>query len=277
MAYRIFSPVAQSESTGVSSRIIRGLTSGAKMADDEADVRRMNLVSPNDFHLRRAARQRNLKRYFFSRMNPYDPFNELAPQNINAATNFTLRELEGTDRRLQELKDGVLRALDHAYRANHDLGFDGEMASGALPTQEFTEGVDAKRPFDSVIESQEALSRRMQEVITPQPDLIFRDPAPPTFRDPLKWLSYLQIPIKPIGKLPKFTLPAFPESRTLAELQQMSDDEIQAFLGGNVSSNTVQMALHVLEKRHPHWSLTWTFWWVVLSVIVMIGIALMTH
>jgi hypothetical protein len=74
-----------------------------------------------------------------------------------------------------------------------------------------------------------------------------------------------------------FTDMQFPQSRTLAKLQQMSDDEIQAFLDDNPSLISVQLALHELQKRHlnkvtrPHWSVSWTFWLVVGSFITSIA------
>ena len=82
-------------------------------------------------------------------------------------------------------------------------------------------------------------------------------------------------------RLPKLTLPKFPDSRSLKQLEQMSDEEIRDFLGGNVHVNTVQMALHVLTTRklakltRPHWSMTPMFWLVVASMIVgVIGVLL---
>jgi hypothetical protein len=203
-------------------------------------------------------------------MNPIDPLNGM------------IRQAERMDRMLQEM-DRVNR-VDQMCR---ELRFQDEIARCAQPpctTQELIER--ATRPFNSLIESQETLSRLMKGVVvTPPPALTFQDISPSAImpEDPMQWVNDIRIPVERIETdLPQFQLPDLPESRSLAELQQMSDNEIRTFLDGNISINTVQMALRILAMRHleratrPHWSVTWTFWLVVASVIIgAIGVMLM--
>lgn len=210
-------------------------------------------------------------------MNSHSAFDQLV-QNMERQCQPSLaeREAERIDRELRktERADRILRELERADRLSRDLH--GETASSML----------SKRPFDSLVDSQEVLSRLAQEVLTPRTDLIFSNHSPPAFSDPMKWLNDLRIPVKSMeSQLSKLPLPEFPKNHTLAELEQMSDDEIRAVLNGNVSIKTVQLARHVREMRHleqvmqPHWSLTPTFWWLVASVIltaigIVVGIVL---
>lgn len=186
-------------------------------------------------------------------MNPYglDPF-----------TNSASREMERINRLTNEMDwiNRITCEVSLYERAVYDLS-----------------------PLENMVREQEAFSRRVQELTTPLPEFTFRDLSlpdikPPAFTPPeitpedsVRWLNDLRIPVDRIEPhLPDF---AFPKGCTLAALQKMSDGEIRDFLDGNPSLIAVQLALHELTMRRidratrPHWSVTWTFWLVLISAI----------
>jgi hypothetical protein len=99
----------------------------------------------------------------------------------------------------------------------------------------------------------------------------------------MAWINDLRIPVRRFDTLlPEIKLPKIPASRALAELHQMSDDEIQNFLdsdlkdAGPLAIIAVQLALHELAMRRldratrPNWSQIWMFWLVVGSFIAAV-------
>lgn len=187
-------------------------------------------------------------------MNPYE-FDQLVISPI--------REMERVNRLTKE--------IDWTNRITHEV-------------QPFEHTACELNPLENIVHEQEALSRRIQELTAPLPEfrlpnVLLPDMAPPVFTPPkitpedsMRWLNDLRVPVDRMEMhLPDF---AFPEGCTLARLRQMSDEDIQAFVDGNPSLIAVQKALHELEMRHidratrPHWSVTWTFWFVLISTII---------
>jgi hypothetical protein len=216
-------------------------------------------------------------------MSPYDSFSELV-RNVNqkiyrfdSVTDFATREMEWS-RRIQQLTESPM------LRYAEDLRLQENLARGVQPSfadRNFTQMADSQRDFDPLIESPEAILKLTQQLAPPQFDFTFPDTSPPAVmvEDSTRWLDNLQFPIERIkAPLPDF---AFPEGCTLAHLQQMSDDEIRAFVDGNPSLIAVQLVLHELAMRRidraarPHWSVIWTFWLVLASVLIgAIGVLL---
>jgi len=104
-----------------------------------------------------------------------------------------------------------------------------------------------------------------------------------TPKDALRDLSKMRIEV-PTIKMPELKT----DSRSLAELKRISDEEIRAFIDGDLSDGAfipvipIQMALHELAMRQieratkPHWSVLWTFWLVLASfVTALVGVLLM--
>jgi hypothetical protein len=123
----------------------------------------------------------------------------------------------------------------------------------------------ARNPFSRHCEQMEALARI----------------AKPTSPDLMQLLGDAPFPVERFD-LSEIPFPEFPESRTLAELQEMDDDELGEFLGGNVSVTTAMLGIRELTRRQlnevtrPHWSVIWTFWLVLISAIIgAIGVYLM--
>jgi hypothetical protein len=128
-----------------------------------------------------------------------------------------------------------------------------------------TRATETLSPFTRHLEEMDAITRAREQAVP---------------EDPMQWINDLRIPIDRIEThLPEIH---FPESHSLAELEQMPDDEIRALLDRDVSINTVQIALRVLAMRHleratrPHWTVLGTFWSSVITGAIGVAIGAIT-
>jgi hypothetical protein len=233
---------------------------------------------------------------------------------FDSASNFTMREMERMDhlctqidwinriaRELNPLEemarklnpfDGLACELDQAEPLKHELDqidrvsrdlVQDKIAEFVLPSTTIELlGQLTTGPFDSLIAEQEIFSKQLRDLNMP-PDITSSLLTPPnnTSENLFGALNDLRIPVDRMEvNFPDF---AFPEGCTLASLQKMSDEEIQAFVDKNPSLIALQKALHELEMRRidratrPHWSVTWTFWLVLIStVIAAVGVVVGT-
>lgn len=177
-----------------------------------------------------------------------------------AALEFTIREAERARIMMREMDrvNSVVREIERAEAATREV----------LRAETMIREVDQANATIRELDRANAMAREIQATEFTLPD---------------DWLENVRIPVKSIGS-ERLPLPEFPESRTLAEFQEMSDDEIRTFLDDNPSLVSVQLALHELAMRRldratrPHWSVTPTFWLVVASVAVaVIGVLLVIH
>lgn len=190
-----------------------------------------------------------------------------------------VRELERADRVRREI-ERVNREVECAQRVTQELTASAGMARELHEINRLTSEVgDAMRR--DILDGQHAVQEMLREQEIARSILTAPIPKPPKLPGPdemMERLANLRIPVERFDlDLPEIE---WPESRTLAEFQQMSDQEIRAFLDDHPSLISVQTGLHVLSTRElhratkPHWSVGPTFWIAVIATIIGIVVAL---
>lgn len=202
------------------------------------------------------------------------------PYDLNPGVDFTLHEMDRMNRLTDELEriDRLANPLKYKV-AELNVGIEDMVARVDSTNRLISEVQQIERirreiepiTTQSLIAAQEAVSKVIKEAVA-LPQI--------TPEESMRRLDDLRFPVNRFDvDLPEFD---FPKGQSLSALQQMSDEEIHAFLDDNPAPIAALKGLHELMKRHlnqvtrPHWSVSWTFWLVVASLIAaLINIALM--